>query len=296
VLLEVARGRLFRAVDYRGFDAFVREELGMSSGKARALLRLERVAIMSADFREAWRSGQLTWTQAEALARVFVSEESLPWRRAWLDHASDITLRRLEDDVQLAIASGVFDPSQLDVSIEGDPSDGAEGSEALQTGARSRASAKAARFFFLAPVEVARLFVAVLATVQRRIERQEGRPSCQDEALAWMLDHVFEVWGRGRPVPKHHQIFERDGWRCTVPGCSSFRNLHDHHIRFRSAGGSNEPSNRTTLCAFHHLRGVHAGRVRCSGSAPDRLRFELGVREGQRSLAAYASYDVGQAV
>ncbi len=47
---------------------------------------------------------------------------------------------------------------------------------------------------------------------------------------------------------------------------------------FRSSGGSDELRKRTTLCAWHHLRGVHAGLVRCAGSTPDALRFELGVR------------------
>jgi hypothetical protein len=35
------------------------------------------------------------------------------------------------------------------------------------------------------------------------------------------------------------------------------------------------PSNRITLCAAHHLRGVHAGLIRIRGRAPDGLRFEL---------------------
>jgi hypothetical protein len=50
-------------------------------------------------------------------------------------------------------------------------------------------------------------------------------------------------------------------------------------VRFRSAGGPDESWNRTTLCAAHHQRGVHGGRirVRISGCAPDRLLFELGV-------------------
>lgn len=80
-------------------------------------------------------------------------------------------------------------------------------------------------------------------------------------------------------------------WRAYT-GCSSFRNLHDHHIVFRSAGGSNDLSNRTTLCAWHHLRGVHAGVVRCTGVAPRRLRFELGVRFDGASLAVYEAGDV----
>jgi hypothetical protein len=43
--------------------------------------------------------------------------------------------------------------------------------------------------------------------------------------------------------------------------------------------GGDDLANRTTLCAWHHLRGVHAGLVRCAGTAPDALRFELGVRD-----------------
>ena len=103
-----------------------------------------------------------------------------------------------------------------------------------------------------------------------------------------MLDHVIDVWGGyGRRLPAAHQVFERDGWRCTAPGCSSLMNLHDHHIVFRSAGGSNDPSNRTTLCAWHHLRGVHGGVVRCVGKSPGELRFELGVRPGARPLLGF---------
>jgi len=62
-----------------------------------------------------------------------------------------------------------------------------------------------------------------------------------------------------------------------VPACRARRNLQSHHLRFLSAGGADEPWNRTTLCAFHHQRGVHAGRVRIWGRAPDALVFELGV-------------------
>ena len=69
------------------------------------------------------------------------------------------------------------------------------------------------------------------------------------------------------------------------------RNLHDHHIQFRSTGGSNDPENRVTLCAFHHLRGVHAGLIRCRGKAPDGLQIALGVRPGAPSLAVYDSHD-----
>ena len=107
-----------------------------------------------------------------------------------------------------------------------------------------------------------------------------------------MLDHVFFIWGVRTKVPARHRVFDRDGWRCAAPGCTSMQNLHDHHIRFRSAGGSDAPENRVTLCAFHHLRGVHAARLRCVGRAPDGITWEMGVRPGAAPLATYRSGDL----
>jgi len=108
-----------------------------------------------------------------------------------------------------------------------------------------------------------------------------------------MLDHVLVTWGAfDETVAARHRVFARDGWRCAVPGCTSMQNLHDHHIRFRSAGGNNMLRNRITLCAFHHLRGVHGGLVRCTGQAPDGLRWEMGLRPGVTPRLAYRSGDV----
>jgi hypothetical protein len=68
-----------------------------------------------------------------------------------------------------------------------------------------------------------------------------------------------------------------------VPVCSARSNLQSHHIRFRSAGGPDAPWNRTTPCAFHHQRGVHAGGgLRIRGRAPDALVYELGPEPCER--------------
>jgi len=108
-----------------------------------------------------------------------------------------------------------------------------------------------------------------------------------------MFDHALVSWGAlDRKVAARHRVFTRDGWRCVAPGCTSMQNLHSHHIHFRSAQGSDAPENRITLCAFHHLRGVHGGLLRCVGRAPDGLRWELGIRPGVTPLMAYRSGDV----
>jgi 5-methylcytosine-specific restriction endonuclease McrA len=203
-----------------------------------------------------------------------------------------VTVRRLEDDVDCALAVETFDPFALDAAGGGDLQAGALSTAGERTPPRERTSPFR---LFGVPRDVARLLRAALALAQRRIEAIAGRNASQSEAFEAMLAHALAEWMRhppgSRPASRERLVFERDGWRCAVPGCSSYANLHAHHLAFRSAGGSDEPSNLVTLCAFHHLRGVHAGRVRIRGLAPCRLRFELGVRTGCAPLAVYGSGD-----
>jgi hypothetical protein len=120
---------------------------------------------------------------------------------------------------------------------------------------------------FRAPRSISALFRAVHACVRRGLGGTPG------DALEAMLDHVIRVWGRRYQAGV--RVYARDGWRCAVPGCSSRQSLHDHHLVFRSAGGDDELRNRLTLCAWHHLRGVHQRLVRITGEAPYHLVFEL---------------------
>jgi hypothetical protein len=123
------------------------------------------------------------------------------------------------------------------------------------------------------------------------MERDVGRLPTEGQALGAMLDYALSCWGLGEKATARNRVFERDGWRCLAPGCTSMQNLHRHHIEFRSAGGSDDDDNRVSLCAFHHLRGIHAGRLRCIGRAPDRLTWQMGIRPGAAPLATYVSGD-----
>jgi hypothetical protein len=238
---------------------FPAEALGISPRKARALRRIQRVAARCPELREAFRSGRLSWVQAQAIAPVASA--------SWVEHAARVSVRRLYEDVDRALY-GSEPPRQTCAQPTG--------AEAIPH------EPETSRFFFSAPADVARLFRAVVCSVRRCL----GGGASEGAAVDWMFEHAHASWSVD--VPREHRVFQRDGWRCTVPGCSSYRNLHDHHIVFRSAGGSDELANRTTLCAFHHLRGVHAGRVGCRGSAPGGLAFELGLRPGREPLLRYA--------
>jgi hypothetical protein len=309
-LLALARGRLYRAYGCSSLAEFAREWLGISASKADALVRLERTCQIAPPLREAFRAGRLSWAQAQILVPLLRRENTVRWHEAWVGHAERVSVRRLVDEVSQALALGSFEPPPLgppDGSWAdgretggGDP-DAVETAQVAdsssyphpQTGARPSYFPRTMAFFFTGPRDVARLFRGALATVQRRIERRNGRTASESEALEAILEHAFETWelASGK-LKREHRVFDRDNWRCTFPGCTSYGNLQDHHIEYRSHGGSNALSNRTTLCVWHHQRGEHAKVVRCRGMAPGRLRFDLGLRVGRPPLARYRSGDV----
>lgn len=332
LLLCVLTEKLYRKSGAMSFEAWAREQLGLSPRRARSLVRIERAARDCPALATAYRNARLSWVQANALVPVVQRSPDETTATAWADFAQRVTTRRLLGAVDAALSlSGAAGPPPLEsesaaagARVDGWKENGSEspatrGATDRQTCAKSTHAAKRysphsaptvlsleeainapalwtdredSRVMVGAPIDVARLFRATLASLRRRIERRTGRLPTQGEALEAMLDHVAAAWAPGRRHARELAVLGRDGWRCTVPGCSSLRNLHDHHIVYRSHSGSDALSNRTTLCAWHHLRAVHRGLVRCSGSAPGALRFELGLRTGRAPLAAYGSGDV----
>jgi hypothetical protein len=296
LLQELASRRLHRLYDCPSLDAFAREWLGMSPRKAQALLRLERACLLCPGLRDAYRTGRLSWAKAQVLAPLAFLEDTGPWRAAWVARAERVSVRRLEEDVDRAIVSRSYDPEAAAIEPPPDPQTGAREPHTVARAPDARTPLPTQRLTLHLPLDVARLFRAVLATARRRLERLTGAPASIEDAFEAMLDHALVSWeypqSPHRKLPREYRVYARDGWRCTIPGCTSYRNLHDHHIVYRSRGGDDDLANRTTMCAAHHQRGVHAGFVRCRGSAPDRLRFELGVRAAKPPLAVYLSGDV----
>jgi len=224
-----------------------------------------------------------------------------PWRTAWVAWAQRVTVRRLTEDVERAlllraVQGRVWRQRRDHPETVLDPIPAGE-RQLCAPGVDPEATERLA---WWVPVEVALLFTGVRETLRRRLEAEahpqtepetkpkpkpkshNKKPVTDNEVFEALLDEALRAWtlrepGARRPNP----VIERDGYRCAVPGCSSRRNLQDHHIVFRSRGGCHAPWNRVTLCAFHHLRGVHAGRLRVEGQAPERLVFELGLRDGE---------------
>jgi hypothetical protein len=95
--------------------------------------------------------------------------------------------------------------------------------------------------------------------------------------LRFLCQSVWHAWGHllGTHVAYGH-IYIRDRFRCTSPVCNR-RDVTPHHLKFRSAGGSDADHNLTSPCAWCHLHGIHGGRIRARATARG-IRWELGPR------------------
>jgi hypothetical protein len=261
--------RLYLLLGFPTAARYVRERLGISIRKARLLVALERKTWDSPALMDAYRAGELSSLRALTIAPV-VSERH---GAAWVARAGEVTLRRLGDEVAWAL-----DVQDASVAFAW-PVPPAPGAALMAPPVQMRAwqdEMPRGEIRFRGPASVVALFRSALAAC---------REPCTPEwiGLVRLLVHVKREWDR---LPRHPDpVFARDGGRCAVPACRSRRNLHDHHLVFRSRGGDNARDNRVTVCAWHHLRGIHAGRVRAWGKAPGDVRWELGTRRDGPPLA-----------
>jgi hypothetical protein len=261
---------LHRDLGFASFDVYARERLGLSPAKARALVALERRAREHPELGRAYRSGELSWVRSLSILPVLGD----PYTPDWVARAKAITVRRLQDEVEWVLdmrdAEGrPMRPPAMNVRLDRPD---------LQTCARPGDEIADRQVTFHGPASVVALFRAGVARHARPNERAW-------RGLERMLLHAIAEW---ESRPRHRDpIFARDGWRCSVPGCTARRNLEDHHVRFRSRGGGNEPENRTAVCTVHHAHGIHRGVIRASGRAPDDLVWELGRRPGRAPLLRF---------
>jgi len=285
--------RLYVPLGYSSAAEYERERLGISERTARELTRVAAAAeARSPVLGEAYAHGQLSRLQVAVLISV-----ARPWNAAaWIARAQEVTLRRLDDEVAWALRRADLSPQHSAMmppssgrdlgpggddrqmcARDGEAKGNAEERSGVRTDDRDQQWGILGRIHvtFAAPLSVSIMFREVMQGFASPLEPRST-------AFERMLEHVLEQW---TSQPRHRDpVFARDGYRCTAPACNSFSNLHDHHIIPRSAGGSNDLSNRTTLCAWHHLRAIHGGLANARGEAPDAIIWELGLRESQPPL------------
>jgi hypothetical protein len=274
--------RLYVPLGFSSASHYIRERLGMCPRKVRMLIALDRRCNEAPVLAEAYRRGDVSWLQALTLLPVVcgrgaalesATAAEIEAQTAWVTRLREVTLRRLVDEVAWAL--DVRDVGALEGPMAPPPLGAALVRPVRQMRAHEGCEVLDVAVTFNGPA-------SVVALLQSAIAAFEGPLDPCWVGCEKLLAHARAEWER---QPRHRDpIFERDGWRCAVPACSSRRNLHDHHIRFRSRGGDNARTNRITVCAGHHLHGIHEGHVHAWGKAPDGIHWALGVRPGHPPL------------
>jgi len=224
-----------RRLGFASFEHYCTERLDMAVRSVEQRAALERKLYELPSLRKAMRERRISYEQARLIAR-HVDGESVD---AWIERAETMTCIDLRRELQ--------------------------GIEKAQLCARGE-------FQVWAPRPVAGLVAMAFGAARKAT----GRWISDGECLERIAAHFLDIWKpvvEGRVTPSS-KVLQRDNWLCRVPGCSLAAD-HAHHIDFKSHGGSDEPWNRISLCAAHHLHGVHQGWIKVSGTAPDGLRWEL---------------------
>ena len=266
--------RLHLLMGFPSSARYARERLGLSSRKARALVHLERRSARAPELASAYRAGRSPGRERWRFCPCFYRSAST--RPGGSSEREAVTFRRLADEVDWAIeARDAGVPFQIDraPSARGCAREGRAANVcALGFGrsaaARVRGGLLGAGFTGVAASHRRqRLRGSVRAGMAGSREAPRARERGVDESAAAPRSRV-----RARRVA------------LCGPRCSSRRNLHDHHVLFRSRGGDNGRDNRIAVCAWHHLRGLHAATVRAHGRAPAGITWEIGTRRNRPPL------------
>jgi 5-methylcytosine-specific restriction endonuclease McrA len=291
-LAAVRDRRAFEDFGYTNIYDYAYARFGFGQRKTRYLVSLGFKIERLPKIREALASGKLGWCKASRIASVASSENEV----MWLDSALSLTVQQLERRIQDGtdnLTSTLHLPLTQDRRILWE--------NALEI-FRRRAGAE------ISPVEAFELMVAeVIAewghygagmpeepeTSEDESEATDQEPPRQDEASQEVFPWVEAIdtskieteslWDTERDAEKdfetnprynavRHFVLERDGWKCTYPGCGARANLHVHHIVFRSRGGGDAPWNLTVVCNFHHNL-IHSEQIAVKGGAPLALEW-----------------------
>jgi hypothetical protein len=290
LLATLKRHRLARRLQFHGFKHYVKERLRLCTRRAYYLMglgaRMEERPPLEAAFRE----GELSWLQAMLLGKLPAGSPALP---AWIARARAITVRRLEQEVARALVAMAQPGAQAAAAWP--PEDPVSG-----PGEKAPPEVQATTRPVSPPEEVevqVTIFMPpdVASLVERAVESVRELSGFRGLEVWQCLDVMIEHFRASREpevereeARSDRRIFVRDGWRCQMPGCtSSAMGLHDHHIVFRSRGGTDDEDRRLAACVFCHLRLIHGGFIRVSGKVSEGVVVELGTAGGEPPLSGW---------
>jgi HNH endonuclease len=226
---------LWRDMCFASFGHYCEERLGMAARTVEQRASLARRLHSLPRLRRAMQEGRLSYEKARLVASVADDGTA----EAWIAHAAKVTCIALRREIEAAEEAQMCARGVLDVRV---------------------------------PRRVHQLLSAAFRAARATQRRWLGPGAC----LARIATHFIETWKTvlAEKSTPHRRVLARDGGFCQLPGCSRPA-VHAHHVVYRSRGGGDDPANLVSLCAAHHLHGVHMGYIRVRGSAPDALSWAL---------------------
>jgi hypothetical protein len=291
-LSEVKDRGAYRDFGFENIYDYALQRFGFKQRKTRYFLFLGRKVQELPQIREALRSGKLGWCKATRIAAVATKQDET----TWLDSALALSVaeldRRLRDGTDRMVSMLHF-PVTEDVRVLWE-----NGLEIARRVVGAEISPVQALEYMIAE------WIATWGNGGAPPEESEPEPEPEPEAEETPASVSVEnaPAAETKPLPLfpfaeeisvnvenpllcpetdraildragasfRKRIFDRDGWKCTYPGCNARRQLNVHHIEFRSHGGPDEAWNCTTLCQFHHDL-LHAAQIGLKGRAPHQL-------------------------
>ena len=237
-LQEVDERQLYIEFGHASTVDYARERLGFEDRKTWSLLQIARRFKVLPELKKAFGKGTIPWTKAREAVKAATPETDQKWVKKCLT----LTNRQIEKEVKQTLPP--VKKKALVLVLEGEMLD-------------------------------------VWEQTREACERLAGKTLTEIEVFDLMCAEVLCTYATTPPFDPEKEddggfvrsIAERDGWKCTRPGCRSRTALQGDHIVPRSQGGPDEDWNKTTLCAVcHHAKTT--GILKVSGLAPDGLTWE----------------------
>jgi hypothetical protein len=256
-LQEVEERQLYLEYGHSSTVDYARERLGFEDRKTWSLLHMARRLKVLPELKKAFGKGKIPWTKAREAVKAATPETD----QQWVEKCLELSNRQLEQEVKQTLPP--VKKKTLVLVLEGDM---------LDTYEQTREACERLAGKTLTDMEVFDLMCAeVLCTFATTPPfGMDNEIDVEDDELADETDAGIDEKEAGGFV---RSIAERDGWKCTRPGCSCRTGLQGNHIIPRARGGPDEDWNLHTTCASCHLA-ITQGRLKVSGRAPNGLTWE----------------------
>ena len=245
LLSEIQARGLYKERGFSTIGDYAMELAGIKPRKAQYLVFIASRLAKLPQIRQAFDSGELSWTKAREIAGVATPDTEAEW----LEKARLLTNRDLEREARRHSGRDSGEFATVTISM---------------------------------PVEVLEMWNDAYELAERVSGTELERWQVLEPALAEFLGTHLPLAEEAAAVETEEEqeveetvrnaVLERDGWQCKMPWCTMRSHLDVHHIVFRSRLGGQEADNLITLCRTHHGL-VHRGICGVTGEVGGHVKL-----------------------